>query len=230
VAAQKVTAPPLSPTRPVGAYAGAHAPRAVPGSQSLYAGPNAHAGAPATNPLALAGAAPEGCYLGGWRGDERARILAYEACLQACLEGSLGSNAPQHKVDMAVHFLADRCAELRRGFGMDGILVGSRGNAGTLLGAAKDPKDAKAGRDQAKQGPGLDIGVGAQRWAGVTVDVTEVSITTRGWKRFTGGVDPRDIYAAAKERGARAVAAVATAISAACARARAGPSPAAATA
>ena len=211
VAAQKVTAPPLSPTRPVGAYAGAHAPRAVPGSQSLYAGPNAHAGAPATNPLALAGAAPEGCYLGGWRGDERARILAYEACLQACLEGSLGSNAPQHKVDMAVHFLADRCAELRRGFGMDGILVGSRGNAGTLLGAAKDPKDAKAGRDQAKQGPGLDIGVGAQRWAGVTVDVTEVSITTRGWKRFTGGVDPRDIYAAAKERGARAAAAVATA-------------------
>ena len=217
VAAQKVTAPPLSPTRPAGAYAGAHARRNAPGpdgvSQSLYAGPNAHVGAPATNPLALAGAAPEGCYLGGWRGDERARILAYEACLQACLEGSLGSNAPQHKVDMAVHFLADRCAELRRGFGMDGILVGSRGNAGTLLGAAKDPKDAKApvGRDQAKQGAGLDLGVGGQRWAGVTVDVTEVSITTRGWKRFTGGVDPRDVYAAAKERGARAAAAVATA-------------------
>jgi len=219
--AQKVTAPPLSPTRLVGgAYAGASAARrTVPGlggaSQSLYAGPNAHVlGAPATNALALAGAAPEGCYLGGWRGDERARILAYEACLQACLEGSLGSNAPQHKVDMAVHFLADRCAELRRGFGMDGILVGSRGNAGTLLGAAKDPKDAKtlgAGRDRAKQADGLDLGVGAQRWAGVTVDVTEVSITTRGWKRFTGGVDPRDVYAAAKERGARAAAAVATA-------------------
>ena len=101
---------------------------------------------------------------------------------------------------MAVHFLADRCAELRRGFGMDGILVGSRGNAGTLLGAAKDSKDAKtlgAGRDRAKQADGLDLGVGAQRWAGVTVDVTEVSITTRGWKRFTGGVDPRDVYAAA---------------------------------
>ena len=60
------------------------------------------------NPVALAGAAPEGCYLGEWRGDERARILAYEACLQACLEGGLGSNAPQHKVDMAEHFLADR--------------------------------------------------------------------------------------------------------------------------
>ena len=221
--AQKVTAPPLSPTRMVGgAYVGASASRrTVPGlggaSRSLYAGPNAHVlgpNAPATNALALAGAAPEGCYLGGWRGDERARILAYEACLQACLEGSLGSNAPQHKVDMAVHFLADRCAELRRGFGMDGILVGSRGNAGTLLGAAKDSKDAKtlgAGRDRAKQADGLDLGVGAQRWAGVTVDVTEVSITTRGWKRFTGGVDPRDVYAAAKERGARAAAAVATA-------------------
>ena len=215
VAAQKVTAPPLSPMRPVGTYGGVHATQNVPGrdgvSQSLYAGPNAHAGAPATNPLVLAGAAPEGCYLGGWRGDERARILAYEACLQACLEGSLGSNAPQHKVDMAVHFLADRCAELRRGFGMDGILVGSRGNAGTLLGAAKDPKDAKApaGRDQAKQGP--DLGVGGQRWAGVTVDVTEVSITTRGWKRFTGGVNPRDIYAAVKGRSAHATANVETA-------------------
>jgi hypothetical protein len=201
----------MSPTRLVGGYAGEtrgmHAK-----SQSLYARPNAHVGIPATNPLALAGAAPEGCYLGGWRGDERARILAYEACLQACLEGSLGSNAPQHKVDMAVHFLADRCLELRRGFGMDGILVGSRGNAGTLLGGAKE-KDAKtqgaSGREASKHAP--DVGGGGQRWAGVTVDVTEVSITTRGWKRFTGGVDPRDVYAAAKERGARAAAAVATA-------------------
>ena len=210
----KVTAPPMSPTHPVYAKQQQHASlKTNAKSQSLYAGPNALIGVPVMNQVALAGAAPDGCYLGGWRGDERARILAYEACLQACLEGSLGSNAPQHKVDMAVHFLADRCAELRRGFGMDGILVGSRGNAGTLLGGAKDKDGGKAqgasGRDKA--GPGMDVGVGGQRWAGVTVDVTEVSITTRGWKRFTGGVDPRDVYAAAKERGARAAAAVATA-------------------
>jgi hypothetical protein len=35
---------------------------------------------------------------------------------------------------MAVHFLAERCNELRKGFGMDGILVGSRGNGGALNG------------------------------------------------------------------------------------------------
>ena len=182
-------------------------------SQSLYAGRDGHVSHVA-NPVALAGAAPEGCYLGEWRGDERARILAYEACLQACLEGSLGSNAPQHKVDMAVHFLADRCAELRRGFGMDGILVGSRGNANTLLGNGTKNADEikspnKSDRRDSKSGA-FDTG-GGQRWSGVTVDVTEVSIVTRGWKRFTGGVDPRDVYQAAREGGARAAAAAATA-------------------
>ena len=55
-------------------------------------------------------------YLGPWRGEERARLLAYEACLQSCLEGSLGSQAAQSKVDMAVRFLTDRCRELRVGF------------------------------------------------------------------------------------------------------------------
>lgn len=204
---QKVTAPPMSPTRPV--YGKQHSIKTTEKSKSLYLGPNAHLGAGVMNPLALAGAAPEGCYLGGWRGDERARILAYEACLQACLEGSLGSNAPQHKVDMAVHFLADRCAELRRGFGMDGILVGSRGNAGTLIGGAKE-KEGKTTGTSGRDKHQIDVGVGSQRWAGVTVDVTEVSITTRGWKRFTGGVDPRDVYNAAKEKGARAAAKIAT--------------------
>ena len=145
--------------------------------------------------------------------------MAYEACLQACLEGSLGSNAPQHKVDMAVHFLADRCAELRRGFGMDGILVGSRGNAGTLVsgggttGAEESGANAKSAAAKARETPfasGLD-GFGGQRWSGATVDVVEVSITTRGWKRFTGGVDPRDVYAAAREGGARAAMDAATA-------------------
>ena len=179
---------------------------------SLYGGPNAHLhaapGAAPSNAIALLGAAPEGCYLGPWRGDERARVLAYEACLQACLEGSLGTNAPQHKVDMAVHFLADRCMELRKGFGMDGILVGSRGDTKTngsgivseFDGGAKPSVKSPKKFDRRKSLGLMDTG-GGQRWSGVTVDVTEVSITTRGWKRFTGGVDPKDVYQAAKHGG-----------------------------
>lgn len=208
--------------------------------QSLY-GTNPHALIPAGPPpssvnVALAGAAPEGCYLGPWRGDERARVLAYEACLQACLEGSLGSNAPQHKVDMAVHFLAERCAELRRGFGMDGIVVGSRGSgagavAGVVGGGAAGAFGSEFGgsghggheedghgagakalgsnNNKRQSSPGcLDVG---QRWSSVTVDVTEVSITTRGWKRITGGFHPRDVVTAARQGGAKAAAAAASA-------------------
>lgn len=182
------------------------------GSESLYGGPNAHLhaapGAAPSNAVALLGAAPEGCYLGPWRGDERARVLAYEACLQACLEGSLGTNAPQHKVDMAVHFLADRCSELRKGFGMDGILVGSRGDTKTngsgivseFDGGGKPSVKSPKKFDRRRSLGLMDTG-GGQRWSGVTVDVTEVSITTRGWKRFTGGVDPKDVYQAAKHGG-----------------------------
>ena len=135
-------------------------------------------------------------------------MLAYEACLQACLEGSLGTNAPQHKVDMAVHFLADRCSELRKGFGMDGILVGSRGDTKTngsgivseFDGGGKPSVKSPKKFDRRRSLGLMDTG-GGQRWSGVTVDVTEVSITTRGWKRFTGGVDPKDVYAAAKHGG-----------------------------
>ena len=130
------------------------------------------------------------------------------ACLQACLEGSLGTNAPQHKVDMAVHFLADRCSELRKGFGMDGILVGSRGDTKTngsgivseFDGGGKPSVKSPKKFDRRRSLGLMDTG-GGQRWSGVTVDVTEVSITTRGWKRFTGGVDPKDVYAAAKHGG-----------------------------
>ena len=90
---------------------------------------------------------------------------------------------------------------------MDGILVGSRGNANTLLGnGTKNADEIKSpnmsDRRDSKSGA-FDTG-GGQRWSGVTVDVTEVSIVTRGWKRFTGGVDPRDVYQAAREGGARA--------------------------
>ena len=181
--------------------------------------------------MAVAGAAPDGCYLGPWRGDERARVLAYEACLQACLEGSLGTNAPQHKVDMAVHFLADRCAELRRGFGMDGIVVGSKGNVvganggfggefGGSVGAGHDGheefgsgagKPKEIGNNNIQTTPSCMDPSGGQRWSGVTIDVTEVSITTRGWKRFTGGVHPKDVINAARQGGARAAAAAASA-------------------
>merc|ERR1719352_442363 len=44
---------------------------------------------------------PKGeCYLGMWHGEERARLLAYEACVQSCLEGSLGSFTAQRRFDM----------------------------------------------------------------------------------------------------------------------------------
>ena len=182
---------------------------APPGTGYAHLMVNKPAGT-AAGAAALLGAAPEGCYLGTWRGDERARVLAYEACLQACLEGSLGTNAPQHKVDMAVHFLADRCAELRKGFGMDGVLVGSKGDGGGggALGAiAKGNAASVAAADVDDQVSStrrqtFDTGCG-QRWSGVTVDVTEVSIITRGWKRFTSH-HPREVYQTFKEKGAKA--------------------------
>ena len=59
---------------------------APPGTGYAHLMVNKPAGT-AAGAAALLGAAPEGCYLGTWRGDERARVLAYEACIQACLEG-----------------------------------------------------------------------------------------------------------------------------------------------
>ena len=74
-----------------------------------------------------------------------------------------------------------------------------RGNANTLLGnGTKNADEIKSpnmsDRRDSKSGA-FDTG-GGQRWSGVTVDVTEVSIVTPGWKRFTGGVDPPRVYQA----------------------------------
>jgi hypothetical protein len=71
---------------------------------------------------------PGECYLGMWRGGERARLLAYEACVQTCLKDA-SSHDPfttQAKLeDMRVHFITHGCTELRKAFGLESILVGA---------------------------------------------------------------------------------------------------------
>ena len=105
---------------------------------------------------------------------------------------------------------------------MDGIVVGSRGpgaGGGAGFGGefggggggggghgsheegghAAGLKGAGSKKRQSAPG-GVEAGVG-QRWSGVSVDVTEVSITSRGWKRITGGYHPRDVISAARHSG-----------------------------
>ena len=149
------------------------------------------------------------CYLGPWRGEERARMLAYEACLQSCLEGSLGTQAAQSKVDMAVRFLTDRCRELRVGFGLETVLVGTRPqneyfpshqqaampneshndlgeHTGRGGGSGGMNVVSKAGNDASMLG-----GAGGAKWAALNIDVLSVDITERGLKKYSKGWDPR---------------------------------------
>ena len=145
-------------------------------------------------------------YLGPWRGEERARLLAYEACLQSCLEGSLGSQAAQSKVDMAVRFLTDRCRELRVGFGLETVLVGTRpqneylpshqqvtnettndsGEHNGRAGSGGVNVASKSGNDVSALG-----GAGGTKWAALNIDVLSVDITERGLKKYSKGWDPR---------------------------------------
>jgi hypothetical protein len=149
------------------------------------------------------------CYLGPWRGEERARMLAYEACLQSCLEGSLGSQAAQSKVDMAVRFLTDRCRELRVGFGLETVLVGTRqnnigdyshkqeqilgANGETIVDAMNEQQNAARASVASKSHNDASMlgGAGGAKWAALNIDILSVDITERGLKKYSKGWDPR---------------------------------------
>jgi len=132
---------------------------------------------------------PKGeCYLGLWRGEERARILSYEACVQTCLEGSLGSYTAPNKFDMGVFFLTNRCVELRKAFGLDSVLVGILPETNQDLRAPTPEKGGKRIESMRVTG----AGAGGVRWAAITVGVKEVSIVDRGFKKYTQGWDPRE--------------------------------------
>ena len=134
---------------------------------------------------------PKGeCYLGLWRGEERARILAYEACVQTCLEGSLGSYTAQNKFDMGVFFLTNRCAELRKAFGLDSVLVGVLPDESRSPDSRAITPDKSGRRSDSMRIVGA--GAGGVRWAAITVGVSEVCIVERGIKKYTQGWDPRD--------------------------------------
>lgn len=145
-------------------------------------------------------------YLGPWRGEERARLFAYEACLQSCLEGSLGTQAAQSKVDMAVRFLTDRCRELRVGFGLETVLVGTRPQneyfpshqqASTSNDNINDlgEHNGRSGGANVASKAGNDVsmlgGAGGAKWAALNIDVLGVDITERGLKKYSKGWDPR---------------------------------------
>ena len=131
-------------------------------------------------------------YLGPWRGEERARLFAYEACLQSCLEGSLGTQAAQSKVDMAVRFLTDRCRELRVGFGLETVLVGTRPQneyfpshqqASTSNENINDlgEHNGRSGGANVASKAGNDVsmlgGAGGAKWAALNIGVLGVDIT-----------------------------------------------------
>ena len=136
---------------------------------------------------------PKGeCYLGMWRGEERARLLAYEACVQSCLEGSLGSFTAQRRFDMdtCLFFLNERCAELRRAFGLDNVLVGVHSDEGRSPEPKTRVTPEKMRRAESTRGVGP--GAGGVRWAAITIAVMDVEIIDRGLKKFTKGWDPRE--------------------------------------
>ena len=131
------------------------------------------------------------CYLGLWRGEERARLLAYEACVQTCLDGSTGSFAGQSRfdVDTWLFFLNDRCAKLREAFGLENVLVSTTGQQCATPEMKPRPTPEK---DVSAETATVGAGAGGVRWAAITVSVVAVDIIDRGLKRITGGWDPRE--------------------------------------
>ena len=130
------------------------------------------------------------CYLGLWRGEERARLLAYEACVQTCLDGSTGSFVGQSRfdVDTWLFFLNDRCAKLREAFGLENVLVSTMGQqCATPEMKSRPTLDKEASVEAVSVG----AGAGGVRWAAITVSIV-AGIIDRGLKRITGGWDPRE--------------------------------------
>ena len=138
---------------------------------------------------------PGECYLGLWRGGERARLLAYEACVQTCLKDA-SSHDPfttQAKLeDMRVHFITHGCTELRKAFGLESILVGaSYDEPRSPEPATRAMTPDRSRRSDSMNRMGNTAGAGGGRWAAVTVSVPEVNIIDRGLKKYTNGWDPR---------------------------------------
>ena len=137
---------------------------------------------------------PGECYLGLWRGGERARLLAYEACVQTCLKDA-SSHDPfttQAKLeDMRVHFITHGCTELRKAFGLESILVGASYDEPRSPEPATRVTPDRSRRSDSMNRMGNTAGAGGGRWAAVTVSVPEVSIIDRGLKKYTHGWDPR---------------------------------------
>ena len=131
------------------------------------------------------------CYLGLWRGEERARLLAYETCVQTCLDGSTGSFVGQSRfdVDTWLFFLNDRCAKLREAFGLENVLVSTMGQQ-----CATPEMKSRPTLDKEASAEAVSVGAGAGgvRWAAITVSIVAVDIIDRGLKRITGGWDPRE--------------------------------------
>ena len=98
--------------------------------------PRALVRAPSTPPRASAFVCPgppippeRECY-GLWRGEERARLLAYEACVQTCLDGSTSfvrGTVSIRRRHVAVLSQRSMHAQLREAFGLDNVLVSTMG-------------------------------------------------------------------------------------------------------
>jgi hypothetical protein len=112
--------------------------------------------------------------------------------VQSCLEGSLGSFTAQRRFDMdtCLFFLNERCAELRRAFGLDNVLVGVHSDEGRSPEPKTRVTPEKMRRAESTRGVGP--GAGGVRWAAITIAVMDVEIIDRGLKKFTKGWDPRE--------------------------------------
>ena len=138
------------------------------------------------------------CYLGPWLGEERARLLAYEACMQTCLERSCEqpTYTVQKRLDAqtSVFFFNNRCAELRKAFGLDSILVGVGAPEGSRTPEGKMRLTPEKGFAPPTTfgGHAPLAGAGGGRWIAITVEAKEVEIIDRGLKKFTQGWDPRE--------------------------------------
>lgn len=115
-------------------------------------GGGGNGGAPLSAAAAAAGAAaytgplpdpPSGGLLDARPGEERPLMMAYEACVQACLSAVL-EGSDEAGVIAAKKFLSDRCAPLARAFGLQGLLLGAGGRAAGVGASAAPPPHAAA--------------------------------------------------------------------------------------
>ena len=161
---------------------GAHFPHAPGAAADAYAAAAALAAAQAAAAQAAAEAAgPPPGLLETRRGEEKLLLVAYEACVQTCVESALapGVAAGGDATGTARLFLADRCAALQRGFGLQALLLQP---AASRLNAAFAPHAPRASFDAQDAAPPAEAAPAQPAPLRVTVQMHSLS-----WERTLAG-------------------------------------------